>query len=385
MIISLRGMWQGGVNYYQNLWGCFRKYPDPEVKLELFSPYPEDLAQYRSDAIGVHMWPGMPARNIVTVPRRAIKRFLGIDPVLVGLLKCRRIDLMSHIWPSELDALRVRADIPVLPWMPDFQHRWLPHFFTERECSDRNAFVAQSRKWGHLLLSSQSAEADFRRFYPELTQVRTHILRFSCASALNIVPLSREELGAQYPIRGPYFFLPNQFWQHKNHAVVVEALRQTPAEIRVICTGSMDDYRSPGYMPSLMEKVRGAGLEDRFVCLGTVPYPVLVSLMHHSIAVVQPSLFEGWSTTVEESKAMCKRILLSNIDVHLEQAPERGIYFSPDNPKELADCLKRVHAEFDPATEENFANQRPRYRARVEREWVAEYARIVKKVCGARI
>ncbi|MGD1108570.1 MAG: glycosyltransferase [Terracidiphilus sp.] len=385
MILLFTNAWQAGTNYFRNLLSCYRQHPDPEVKLELFSPYPEDLAQYRSDAIGVHKWPGMPARNIVTVPRRAIKRFLGIDPVLVGLLKYRRIDLMSHVWPSDLDALRIRADIPVLPWMPDFQHRRMPHFFSERECSERDAYVAQSRKWGHLLLSSQSAESDFRRFYPELAQVRTYILRFSCASAVNIVPLSREELGAHYPVRSPYFFLPNQFWQHKNHVVVVEALRQTPAEIRVLCTGLMDDHRSPGFIPSLMERVRQAGLEDRFVCLGTVPYSVLISLMHHSLAVVQPSRFEGWSTTVEEAKAMCKQIILSDIDAHVEQAPQRGVYFSPDSPEELAACLKRVYVEFDPSIEEGFAKQRPQYKARVDREWVRHYACIVKEICQARV
>ena len=139
----------------------------------------------------------------------------------------------------------------------------------------------------------------------------------------------REQLNLHYPVLEPYFFLPNQFWQHKNHGVVVDALRELPKTIRVICTGSMDDYRNHGYVPELLAKARQAGVDDRFICLGIVPYPMLVSLMHHSLAVLQPSLFEGWSTSVEESKAMCKQIVLSNLDVHLEQAPERGRFFRP--------------------------------------------------------
>jgi glycosyltransferase involved in cell wall biosynthesis len=133
-----------------------------------------------------------------------------------------------------------------------------------------------------------------------------------------------------------------------------------------------------------MEKVKNSGLENRFVCLGKVPFPVLVSLMHYSIAVLQPSLFEGWSTTIEESKAMCKRIILSNIDVHLEQAPERGLYFSPDSSYQLAEHLKRAYAEFDPRTEERFAMQRQQFKARTDGKWVAEYARILRMVCEER-
>jgi hypothetical protein len=68
---------------------------------------------------------------------------------------------------------------------------------------------------------------------------------------------------------------------------------------------------------------------------------------------------------VEESKAMQKQILLSNIDVHLEQAPERGVYFFPDSPEELAAWLKRIHADFNLAIEEGFVEQRPRYKQRL--------------------
>jgi len=113
-----------------------------------------------------------------------------------------------------------------------------------------------------------------------------------------------------------------------------------------------------------------------------VPYPALISMMHHSIAVLQPSFFEGWSTTVEESKSMRKQIILSSIDVHLEQAPERGVYFSPDSPDELAACLTRIYAEFDPATEELFAKQRLQYKAAIEGNWIEDFARIMKTVSG---
>jgi glycosyltransferase involved in cell wall biosynthesis len=209
------------------------------------------------------------------------------------------------------------------------------------------------------------------------------VLHFSSAAVLDTKPMSREELSRTYPASEPYFFLPNQFWQHKNHGVVVEALRQLPAKIKVLCTGSMDDYRDKTYVPNLLAKVKEAGLEERFVCLGSVPYPVMVSLMDHAIAVLQPSLFEGWSTTVEESKAMLKRIVLSKIAVHVEQAPERGIYFTPDAPDssaQLAQLMQRVYDEYDPQVEAGYRALRQENRIKIEREWIQEYPRIVKAV-----
>jgi len=287
-----------------------------------------------------------------------------------------RIDLLTHC------SLGRQTRINTLLWMPDFQHKAMPQFFSQEECAHRDSDVGSVRLWGNILLSSHAAAEDFRRHYPELVEVKTHILHFSSVEVLNTALLSRSELEALYPVHDPYYFLPNQFWQHKNHAVVVEALRQTSPEIRVICTGPMEDIRDAAYVPSLMEKVKQAGLDHRFICLGIVPYSTLVSLMHHSIAILQPSLFEGWSTTVEESKSMRKQIILSNIDVHLEQAPERGVYFSPDSPEELAACLKRIHADFDPATEEIFVKQRPHHKTRIERGWIESFAQIMKTVSG---
>jgi len=378
MIVSLRGTWHGGVNYFKNLLNCYQKNPDPDLKLDVFTPDPVDALCYKSEMINIHPWPVMTVRRVREYPRRAARRVLGYDPVFVRLLERNKVNLLTY------NSLGKQTSINTLHWQPDFQHKRLPQFFSLEECKARDAAVADVLRWGNILLSSNAAAGDFRRYYPELSSVQAHVLRFSTAGILDVPPLGREELEAQYPVREPYFFLPNQFWQHKNHAVVVEALRRTSPEIRVVCTGSMQDYRDAVYVPALLEKVKQAGLEQRFVCLGNVPYPVAISLMHHSIAVVQPSLFEGWSTTVEESKAMRKQIILSNIDVHVEQAPQRGVYFSPDSPEELAVCLTRVHAEFDPTIERRFAEQRLQGKPEIERGWIGDFARIMKMVAAAR-
>ncbi|WP_348260965.1 glycosyltransferase family 1 protein [Telmatobacter sp. DSM 110680] len=374
IIASLRGMWQGGVNYYKNLWSCYQQNPDPAVKLAIFTPHPEDVSCYECDAIEVHPWPEMTSRPPWNYPRRATRRIIGYDPAILKFLKRHRVDLLSHC------EIGKQTSINTLWWQPDFQHKVFPKYFSRKECAYRDSIVANTKRWGNILLSSNAAANDFRRFYPELASVRPHVLRFSCAAIVDMVSLSREELAAHYPVIEPYFFLPNQFWQHKNHRVVIEALRQVSPKIRVICTGPMDDRRDPGYVPGLMAKVKEFGLEERFICLGTVPYNILVSLMHHSLAVVQPSMFEGWSTSVEESKAMCKQIVLSNIDVHREQAPERGVYFSPESPEELATCLTRLYFEFSPATELIFANQRSHFKTRIEREWIEQFSQIMKTV-----
>jgi len=87
-------------------------------------------------------------------------------------------------------------------------------------------------------------------------------------------------------------------------------------------------------------------LESNISFLGLVDYAIVKALMHKSLAVINPSLFEGWSTTVEEAKGVGKKVLLSNIPVHQEQKPERSYYFDPKRPEELAKLLLQIPGEY---------------------------------------
>jgi len=84
-----------------------------------------------------------------------------------------------------------------------------------------------------------------------------------------------------------------------------------------------------------------AGVEtvvQAFQQLDELPHLRLV-IAGACVAMINPSLYEGWSTSVEEAKSMGKTILLSNIAVHREQAPVRGLFFDPRNVEELAEKL----------------------------------------------
>jgi hypothetical protein len=51
--------------------------------------------------------------------------------------------------------------------------------------------------------------------------------------------------------------------------------------------------------------------------------------------LINPSLYEGWSTTVEEGKIFNKKMILSHLKVHKEQCGNKALYFDPKNELEL--------------------------------------------------
>ena len=101
----------------------------------------------------------------------------------------------------------------------------------------------------------------------------------------------------------------------------MKLLKHRNQRVQVLATGSTQDYRHPKFFDSLMKYARECDVLDRFRVLGVIPFDDLSGLMLHGVALINPSHFEVWSTSVEESKSLGKRILLSDIPVHREQSP----------------------------------------------------------------
>ena len=153
-----------------------------------------------------------------------------------------------------------------------------------------------------------------------------------------------DQLKVKYNINNNYFMVPNQFWVHKNHKVILDAaleLRKTQANIKIIFTGKENDFRAPEYTNDLKQFVIENQLTEMVSFLGFIPREEQLCLMKNSIAIIQPSLFEGWSTVVEDAKALNQWILLSDIPVHREQIQNNVDFFEPKNSSMLAALIRR--------------------------------------------
>lgn len=247
--------------------------------------------------------------------------------------------------PGKLLALARRTK-PIY-WIPDFQEEHYPEYFDEEEIESRRASnrkVAESD--GLLVLSSQACLDDFERFYPGHI-CRTCILHFvshiepelkALAPAFEVEVLRRYGLTS-----GAYFVVANQFWQHKNHRVVLDAmeeLAQRGLAARFVFTGEPRDYRFPAYIDEIKAKMGPFIANGQLTVTGFIDRGEQLALLKNARAVVQPSLFEGWGTVLEDSKVLDKDVLLSDIPVHREQMTERCRLFDPADAGDLADGIE---------------------------------------------
>lgn len=234
------------------------------------------------------------------------------------------------------------------PWIPDFQHKLLPLFFSKKTIAELDKYfdyLASNAK--NIVVSSQSAKQDFERFYPHSKSELT-VLSFATFPLEEWYTDDSEKVLQRYNLPSKFFLVSNQFWQHKNHTIVFEAmsiLKAQEIEINLICTGRIQDWRNLLYTKKIIKRIDELGLSDRIYLLGLIPKVDQIQLVRQSLAIIQPSLFEGWSTVVEDARCFGKQIALSNIPVHLEQNPPRAKFFNPEQPHELADILHQWWSE----------------------------------------
>ena len=265
--------------------------------------------------------------------------FKRYDPILFWLLKKFSINILSHYRPIK--------GVKNATWFPDFQHEQYPNFFSKKEIISRNKLYLNYINYSDLLIvSSKSSKNDLLKFYKK-NQIKNKTKNIKVLNFIPEVDFSniqrKTNLKKYLDINKKYIFIPNQFWIHKNHDCVIEAmkiLKDKNQNIQCLFTGNNFDHRSPNHFNMMMSKIKKLKLKKLIKYKGVLPYKEIINLMYYSDIVVNPSFFEGWSTTVEEAKILNKSILLSNIPVHREQNPDKGLFFNPKNPMELARKIK---------------------------------------------
>lgn len=337
--------WLGGTSYYRNLFSAIRDLPGRKIDPVLItSSRSLEAVKTRFPNVAVVSLPLLDAHPVVGKTRRVMRVLSGRDALMERALSSENIGILSHS-----GYFGRRSPVASIAWIPDFQELTFPGFFSRRELASRHRnAVSASRHASTVLLSSESALADLRRM--GVGDADTAVLPFVATVPSGQDMLPREQLRTKYALADRFFHLPNQFWVHKNHIVVLEALallRQQGRAVDVVATGNASDPRQPDHFSSLMATARRLGVDDMFRPLGVVPYQDLMSLMRNAVAVINPSKFEGWSTTVEEAKSMGKAILLSDIAVHREQAPDRAVFFPADDVRSLAEKMSATWDQWD--------------------------------------
>jgi glycosyltransferase involved in cell wall biosynthesis len=353
--------WTGGVNYLENLLSAIAERPSLGIDPVLMVGTDADprrierLAGYLSSPPVVSAaWDrGRWTRLVRSISAYTLQRDI---PVERSLLR-ERIDVVFQhgAW------LGAAFRIPTLAWVADLQHRRHPEMFSFPDRVRRDAgYAALSRCASRIMVSSEDAKRDCEHFFPS-SKGRVDAVPFAVRHWIGADDALLSEVRDSHSLPDRFIFFPNQLWLHKNHLGVLLALKRLEDRggmVDVVACGNPRDYRHPRHPETVIRTIGELGLADRFRFLGLIPGHHILPLMRLSCAVLNPSFHEGWSTTVEEAKAIGVPLLLSDIPIHREQTEGlRARFFDPADVESIADVLCSAMLELPPGPRRDAESQ----------------------------
>jgi glycosyltransferase involved in cell wall biosynthesis len=185
----------------------------------------------------------------------------------------------------------------------------------------------------HIICNSQATAKDINSFFKipaaKITPILLAYDRHHFCEQVN-----------EYPVQIAYFLYVGRHDRYKNLHRLISAFALLPNrnDYQLWIAGSSDRR----YTPSLKAQVAELGISKLVQFLEYVDYNHLPKLIGEAIALVFPSLWEGFGLPVLEAMACGTPVITSNLSSLLEVTGDAGISIDPYDIKAIADAMKIV-------------------------------------------
>jgi glycosyltransferase involved in cell wall biosynthesis len=135
---------------------------------------------------------------------------------------------------------------------------------------------------------------------------------------------------------GKYFLYVGNAYPHKNLEALIEAftkLLSEQSDLKLILVGEKDYF---------YKRLEGKNVSDKIIFYGKASDKELVNLYTSAIALVNPSLMEGFGLPVLEAMSLQCLVLSSDIPAFREIAGDNALYFNPGDNNDIYLKLKDV-------------------------------------------
>jgi glycosyltransferase involved in cell wall biosynthesis len=282
--------------------------------------------------------------------RRDLDAFVRRDE-LARWWRQQGIERMIYPQPQ---ALAFEVGLPYAVAIHDLQHRLQPEFaevsadgeWEVREYILRNC----CRHASQILVDSELGREHVLFFYGPygVTERQVQVLPFLPSSMLpRDIPAARQqEIRRCLSIPERYVFYPAQFWPHKNHLRIVEALEQLKRMhqlcVPAVFCGSHTGAQRDRHFQLLMDMARQCGVADQIHVLGYVPDDELAALYTGAVALVMPTFFGPTNIPVIEAWALRCPVLTSDLPGTREQAGDAAVLVDPRMVDALTLGIRRL-------------------------------------------
>lgn len=249
------------------------------------------------------------------------------------------IDLVYFLSPSGLSLDLTTHNYIITVW--DLCHRDTPEFpevnhFREFETREQ-LYTKSLKKAVAILVDSELGKTNIVKRYG-IDDARIQVAPFK--PSINAFVDNKVNVKEKYQISGDYIYYPAQFWSHKNHVYIIDAiaiLKNQNIKLSAIFSGS-----NKGNLDYVLGYAKQAGVEDLIKYIGFSPNKEIYSLYKNALAMVMPSYFGPTNIPPLEAFAIGTPVVYSDLDGLRDQVGDAALLCDLKNPNSLAKHLKNL-------------------------------------------
>lgn len=215
---------------------------------------------------------------------------------------------------------------------------------TQRPLTGRTLATADK-----VLTVSENTKRDLLRLF-KIPEEKVQVVHTAVNQAFQPVPRQRvEEALTRLGIGEPYFLYVGTLEPRKNVTGILKALyqvRKRIPKIQLVMVGK----KGWGY-EGIFEAIDSLGLGSSVKYLGHMTEADLVSIYNGAVALVYPSIYEGFGLPPAEAMACGTPVIASNTSSLPEVVGDAGIQVDPNSIEQIAAAMLRL------ATEDGFRTE----------------------------
>jgi len=259
-------------------------------------------------------------------------------PVTKGLAK-QNCDLW--IFPFQ-DTWSYLIPIPAIGTIYDLMHRYerrFPEVSAYGKYGSRERHYRNMCRWLEcILVDSEVGKQHVAESY-NIDSARIKVLPFVAPKYI-FDRKANERVKKDFQLPKKYFFYPAQFWEHKNHNRLVQAihsLKNRYPDIMFVFVGSQKN----AYQATI-NLAKQLNVQQNIKVLGYVPDSVMAELYRGARAMIMPTFFGPTNIPPLEAIALGCPVATSDIYGMRQQLGNAALYFKPDSVTEIKSVMERL-------------------------------------------
>lgn len=337
----------GAFQYAQSMLDAVVTLPKDEYKIVVAYAHPSwasILVRYYAAIapLAVHESQIEPAIRFALRQGFSLHLWRWLAPKIHGLTRqLLRQNCDVWIFPAQ-DVLTYALPAATIGVIHDLMHRHQRDF---PEVSGWGLFQRRERHYRRLcaqacgvLVDSKTGKSHVIDAYTVIPE-RVHILPYIAPRYITQNP-DPVDFDSRYILPSRFIFYPAQFWQHKNHVRLVEALSRAiefVPDLHLVLVGSKKNAYT-----RVLKTIDKLKLQNQVHVFGYIPDRDMSVFYRRARALVMPTFFGPTNIPPLEAMAMGCPMAVSNIYAMAEQVGEAALLFDPASVTDIANSIVRL-------------------------------------------